>query len=306
MKKHLFFTLIMAAFMAFAGGFAAAQAEIITTEHSSGTTQIASTPKKIVVFDLASIDTLNRLGVSGIIGVPGGVAYPAYIKAYEDKAYTRAGTLFEPDYETVASLEPDMIIVAGRSQAKYAELAKIAPTIDLTVSTDNYLRDVERNVTLLGQIFDKQEQAKAEISKLDTAIAHVRKLTADKGNGLLILTTGGRMSAFGPGSRFGLLYSGFGIAPADPGLSVGNHGQPVSAEYILKANPDWLFVIDRDAAIGREGQAASQLLDNVIVNKTRAAQRKHIIYLDPQNWYLVGGSLSGLHETAEQISAAFK
>ncbi|AQS41102.1 MAG: Periplasmic binding protein [Candidatus Tokpelaia hoelldobleri] len=306
MKKHSFLTFVLAAFAVLATTLTGAQAETVTVKHSSGTTQIASTPKKIVVFDLASIDTLNRLGVSGIIGVPGGVAYPAYIKAYEDKSYTRAGTLFEPDYETVASLEPDMIIVAGRSQAKYAELAKIAPTIDLTVSTDNYLSDVTRNVTLLGQIFDRQEQAKAEISKLEATLADIKKLTAGKGNGLLILTTGGRMSAFGPGSRFGLLYSGFGIVPADPDLSVGNHGQPVAAEYILKTNPDWLFVIDRDAAIGREGQAASQLLDNVIVNKTKAAQRKHIIYLDPQNWYLVGGSLSGLHETAEQIAAAFK
>lgn len=306
MKKHSFLMFIIAAFAALATTFAGAQAESITVKHASGTTEIAATPKKIVVFDLASIDNLNRLGVSGIIGVPGGVSFPAYIKAYENKNYTRVGTLFEPDYETVASLEPDMIIVAGRSQTKYAELAKIAPTIDLTVSAGNYLSDVERNVTLLGQIFGKQEQAKAEISKLDAAIAKTRKLTAGKGNGLLILTTGGKMSAFGPGSRFGLLHSGFGIAPADPKLSVGNHGQPIAAEYILKTNPDWLFVIDRDAAIGREGQAAAQLLDNVIVNKTKAAQKKHIIYLDPQNWYLVGGSLSGLHETAEQITAAFR
>ena len=276
----------------------------VTIKHASGETAIPDHPKKVVVFDLATLDNLNRLGVTDIVGVPEGIK-PKYLQQYNDAKYTKVGTLFEPNYEVVASLKPDLIIIAGRSQPKYKDLSKIAPTIDLTVNNNHYLADVDHNVTLLGQIFDKKNQAKSEIDALNKKLTETRKAAEDKGTGLLILTTGGKMSAFGPGSRFGLLHSGFGVKPANDKLEVNKHGQMISPEFILETNPDWLFVIDRDAAIGSEGQSAAQLLDNELVKKTKAAQNNHIVYLDPQNWYLIGGGLSGLNETADQLMDAF-
>ena len=50
----------------------------------------------------------------------------------------------------------------------------------------------------------------------------------------------------------------------------GNHGQPVTFEYIKKTNPDWLFVLDRSAAIGEEGKADKDVLDNPLVAETTA------------------------------------
>ena len=50
----------------------------------------------------------------------------------------------------------------------------------------------------------------------------------------------------------------------------GNHGQPVTFEYIKKTNPDWLFVLDRSAAIGEEGKAAKDVLDNPLVAEMTA------------------------------------
>lgn len=276
----------------------------IVVKHAAGETSIPDNPKRVVVFDLASLDNLTRLGVSDIVGVPEGVK-PKYLQQFNDAKYTKVGTLFEPNYETVASLKPDLIIVGDRSAAKYNDLAKIAPTIDLTVSHNHYIADVDRNVTILGNIFNKQEQAKTEIDKLNKRLEETRKLTEGKGTGLLILTTGGKISAFGPGSRFGLLHSGFGVKPAKENLEIGNHGQMISPEFILETNPDWIFVIDRDAAIGSEGESAAKLLDNALVNKTKAAENKHIVYLDPQNWYLIGGGLTGLNETADQLTQAF-
>ncbi len=121
----------------------------------------------------------------------------------------------------------------------------------------------------------------------------------------MILTSGGKISAYGPGSRFGVLHDSFGVEPAAPDLSVGNHGQPVSSEFILETNPDWLFVLDRDAAIGREGTSAKQLLDNELVRQTNARKNDQVVYLNAQNWYLVGGGLGALHNTIQQLSAAF-
>ncbi|WP_343315602.1 siderophore ABC transporter substrate-binding protein [Brucella sp. BE17] len=282
----------------------AAFAADISIKHAQGETAVPASPQKIIVLDLATLDNLDRLDVK-VSGVPTLASFPDYLKKYESADYAKIGTLFEPDYEAINAAEPNLIIIGGRSAAKYGELAKIAPTIDLTVPAKDFIAGTKANVEKLGQIFDKEAQAKAETEKLDVDITALKAKTADKGNGLLILTTGGKISAYGPGSRFGVLHDVYGVKPAAPDLSIGNHGQPVSSEFILKANPDWLFVVDRDAAIGREGNSAKQVLDNELVRQTTAWQKDQVVYLNPQNWYLVGGGLTALHQTIDQLSAAF-
>ncbi|WP_407976390.1 siderophore ABC transporter substrate-binding protein [Brucella pseudogrignonensis] len=281
-----------------------ANAADVAVKHAQGETTVATNPEKVVVFDFATLDNLDRLGVK-IIGVPGSIAFPEYLKKYDGADYAKVGTLFEPDYEAVNAAEPDLIIVGGRSAAKYGELAKIAPTIDLTVPAKEFISGTEANIEKLGQIFGKETEAKAEVDKLNSELAALKEKTKGKGKGLMILTSGGKISAYGPGSRFGVLHDSFGVEPAAPDLSVGNHGQPVSSEFILETNPDWLFVLDRDAAIGREGTSAKQLLDNELVRQTNAWKNDQVVYLNAQNWYLVGGGLGALHNTIQQLSAAF-
>lgn len=281
-----------------------ANAADVAVKHAQGETTVATNPEKVVVFDFATLDNLDRLGVK-IIGVPGSIGFPEYLKKYDGADYTKVGTLFEPDYEAVNAAEPDLIIVGGRSAAKYGELAKIAPTIDLTVPAKEFISGTEANIEKLGQIFGKETEAKAEVDKLNSELAALKEKTKGKGKGLMILTSGGKISAYGPGSRFGVLHDSFGVEPAAPDLSVGNHGQPISSEFILEANPDWLFVLDRDAAIGREGTSAKQLLDNELVRQTNAWKNDQVVYLNAQNWYLVGGGLGALHNTIQQLSAAF-
>jgi iron complex transport system substrate-binding protein len=282
-----------------------ASAADITVKHAQGETAVPASPAKVIVLDLATLDNLDRLGVK-VSGVPTLVTAPDFLKKYQSDDYPKVGTLFEPDYEAINAAEPDLIIVGGRSAAKYPELAKIAPTIDLTVSAKDLIGGTEANVEKLGQIFGKEAEAKAEIEKLNADVAALKQKTAGKGTGLLILTTGGKMSAYGPGSRFGMLHDAYGVTPAAADLTTkGNHGQPISQEFILKTNPDWLFVIDRDAAIGREGNSAQQVLDNDLVRQTTAAKKDQIVYLKSVNWYLVGGGLNGLHGTIDQLSEVF-
>ncbi|MGO4525981.1 ABC transporter substrate-binding protein [Microvirga sp. 2MCAF35] len=140
------------------------------------------------------------------------------------------------------------------------------------------------------------------MAKLETSIANLRQEIAKAGKGLLVLTTVGKMSAYGPGSRFGILHSEFGIVPAVEGLATTNHGQAVSAEFILKTNPDWLFVIDRDVVVGRDGGAAKKVLDNELVAQTTALKDDQVVYLDPVEWYLFGGGLTALQAGVDQIA----
>ncbi|WP_455465752.1 siderophore ABC transporter substrate-binding protein [Bartonella sp. B39] len=277
----------------------------ITINHVSGTTSVPTSPQKVVVFDLASLDNMNRLGIKAIAGVPEGKK-PTYLQQFDDAKYEKIGTLFEPDYEKIAALQPNLIIISSRTQTKYKDLSKIAPTIDLTVRNENSLEDIKRNVSILGKIFGKEKEAEKEIAKLDESLAKVRESTKGKGTGLILMTSGGKISALGQKSRFDILHSSFGIAPATDKLTVQKHGQPVSPEFVFETNPDWLLVIDRDAAIGREGQSAEQLLDNELVKRTTAGKKGQIIYLDSWSWYRASGGLTGLNETVKQINEAFK
>lgn len=282
-----------------------ASAEPITIRHGLGDLVLPGVPEKVAVFDLTALDTLDTLGVP-VIGVPD-FTMPAHLSPYADRRYARIGSLFEPDYEALSALDPDLIIVGSRSRSKYAELARIAPTIDLSGDpVQPYAGDL-RIIATLGRIFGKDREAAAVIARLESSVAELRRHAAKAGTGLFVLVTGGRLSAYGPGSRFGMLYDVFGLKPAIAEIKAGTHGQPVSFEFLQKADPDWLVVLDRDAAIGRQkdARAAATLLDNDIVAETKAWRKKQVVYLDAAAWYLSGGGARSLQGAIDQLTQAF-
>ncbi|MBD9594784.1 siderophore ABC transporter substrate-binding protein [Ensifer sp. ENS07] len=293
--------LLVAAMMT-VGGASVATAETLKIEHSSGVTEVEKNPKTVLVYDFGMLETLDMLGVP-VAGVPGS-AVPPSLEKYKADTYAKIGTLFEPDFEAINAAEPNLVIVGGRSQAKYAEVAKLAPTIDLTSDDKDLIGSVKKNAEILGEIFGKEAEIKASIAKLDSSIEALRGLAAERGTGLILLTTGGKISAYGKGSRFGALHDVFGIKPADPELQVATHGQAVSYEYILETNPDWIFVVDRDAAIGQQAQPAAALLDNELVRQTKAWKDGHVVYLDSAKLYLTASGLKSQQDIVDQLAQA--
>jgi iron complex transport system substrate-binding protein len=274
----------------------------LVIEHDGGRTVLAKPPTKVLVLDLSALDILDALGVE-VAGVPSGVK-PAHLAKYQDARYPKVGTLFEPDYEAVNAAAPDLVIAGGRSKPKVAALSRIAPTIDLTGDWTDPVGTVARNVGVLARAFGKADAGEARLATLRGEIARLRSRASGAGTALVLLTTGGKVSAFGPGSRFSLFHDVLGFAPASPELKVAGHGQPVSFEFVAKADPDWLFVVDRDAAVGTKGQPARQLLDNELVRQTKAWSKGRVVYLDGGALYLAGGGVSALEATVRQVGAA--
>ena len=271
----------------------------VTVQHAQGETTVPVEPETVIAFDMSAVDTLTELGVE-VDGLPKS-HLPEFLSSYEGEEYVDAGTLFEPDYEAVNAAEPDLIIVGGRSAAAYPQLAEIAPTIDLTADSGDWLGSLRESTTTLGQVFGRQAEAQAALAELDAAIAETREVTAEAGDGLVVLTNAGEVTAYGPGSRFGMLHDVLGVEPADPDIEVASHGEAVSFEYVLETNPDWLFVVDRDAAVGSGSGAAQQVLDNAIIQQTSAWRDDQVVYLDPVRWYIVGNGLGSAGEMVDQI-----
>jgi iron complex transport system substrate-binding protein len=281
---------------------ARAQGATIEVEHAKGIARLEAIPKKVVVFDLASLDVFDALGIP-VAGVPRGPK-PDYLAKYDGPSYPKVGTLWEPDYEELNALSPDLVVVGLRSAPRYVAVSKMAPTIDMTVDATDIVNSAKLRARTLARLFGKEAEAETKISKLDAAIAAVRSKADAAGTGLIVLTTGGRLSAFGSKSRFGVIHDTFNIRPAAPEVKVGLHGQPISFEFIRKVDPDWLFVLDRDAAIDVRGQPARQLLDNDLVRETKAWRKGNVVYLDSASFYLVNGGLTSLQRMVDQIGTA--
>lgn len=295
------FRLLLAPVLLLAGLATAGAVEITDAQ---GARDLPERPETVVVFDLAALDTLDALGVA-VKGVPDW-AMTGDLEKYRGDGYAKVGSLFEPDFEAVAALEPDLIVIGGRSQKHFAALSEIAPVLDLTPDNDDFRGSVKRNAEAIGKLFGKEAEVAGRLGKLDATTARLRQMTAGAGRGLVVLTTGGKISAYGPGSRFSEIHDLYGLAAADPTIEAATHGQVISWEYILKVNPDWLIVIDRDAAIGKAETPARALLDNELVNRTRAAQAGHLVYLDPVAMYLTSSGLRAEQAIADSFVAAFE
>lgn len=276
----------------------------VTIKHQLGESKVKKSPKKVIVFDMGTLDTLDKLGVAdAVVGVPQD-SLPTYLEKYKGSKYSNVGGLKEPNFEAINELQPDLIIISGRQQDSYDKFQEIAPTIFMGVDTNKYMESFKANVTTLGEIFGKGNQAKAELTNIEKSITSLKeKADASNSRALVTLTTGGKVTAYGPGSRFGIIHDVFGIeAAADDIEADPVHGQNISMEFITEKNPEILYVIDRDSAVG-EGNNAKKVIENKLVKKTNAYKSSKIVYLDPGYWYLSGG---GLESVAEMIKEASK
>ncbi|MGE1165819.1 siderophore ABC transporter substrate-binding protein [Peribacillus simplex] len=279
-----------------------AKSEEFTVKHQLGETKVKTNPKKVVVFDMGALDTLDKLGAK-VAAVPHD-GLPKYLSKYKGTT-ENAGGLKEPDFEKINEMAPDLILISGRQTEAYKELSAIAPTVYVGVDTANYMESFKENVTLLGKIFDKKDEAVKELARVDENINALKEKAPKDKTGLIVLASGGKVSAYGPDSRFGIIHDVFGVPAVDDKLEVSTHGQSISFEYIAEKNPDYLFVVDRDAVAG-DGAAAKETVENDIVKNTKAFKEGNIIYLDPNYWYLSGGGLESVDEMVKEVSKGLK
>ena len=163
------------------------------------------------------------------------------------------------------------------------------------------MADLEKNVTDVGRIFGKEDVAARKMDDLKKQIADAKAIAANSNDkALILLTNDGSMSAYGKGSRFGLIHDVLGIREADENIKVSIHGQEVGYEYIAKINPDIIYVVDRTAVVGGT-KFANTTLDNALVNSTKAGKNKKIVTMDAESWYLTTG---GLTSTEKMINDA--
>lgn len=274
-------------------------AEPVTISTARGPVTLPERPATLAVFDVAAADTLAALGVP-VAGLP----EKLYVD-YLAPAATQIGTLFEPDLEALSTLAPDLIVVGARSAAQFEAVAQVAPTLDMSISAD-VVGDARARLAAYGTLFGKEAEAKALAAALNARIAQVQAAAKGKGDALIVLTNGPKISAYGRGSRFGWIHDTVGLPEAYPALKPEVHGDAISFEFIAEVDPDWLIVVDRGAATGAEGPSALETLDNPLVAGTKAAKAGHVVMLNATDLYIAGGGYQALMANFAELLAALK
>lgn len=266
----------------------AVSAEKITIDTVKGDVELAINPSPLVVYDMSLMQDLAALDVA-VDGMPSGLLLKNLHSETQPEP-KEVGTVFEPDLEALNAMQPQAILVGSRMAEKYNELSSIAPTLDMSIDTANIYESSKQRLHDLGALFGKSDQAAKLQQNIDGLITETKSLTKDnKGTGLVVMVNGNKMSAYGDKSRYGFIHTVLGVPMADDKIADAPHGQPISFEYIQKANPDWLFVIDRSAAIGEDGIGAKAVLDNPLVAQTNAWSKQQVVYLSPDSYLAFGG-----------------
>ena len=284
----------------------AEQTTVQITDANGEKAELKKNPKRVVVFDYGVADILKNLGVDAVVGLPKNGKMPEILSNYSDDKYTNVGSLKDTDFEAVESLNPDLIIIGGRQAEDIDSFKEIAPTVNLAVDGQDYMNSFKTVVTDLGNLFDKQDEAKKAIDEIEAKIAKVNKTVTEKGlTASVVMANEGSISTFSAKSRYGLIYNGLGFTEADKNIDDSTHGQQVSFEYFLENKSDYVFVVDRGAVTGK-GEAASKLFDNEVMNKTEVAKNGNIVYLNSVIWYTMTGGIESTNQMIDEIADAVK
>lgn len=269
-----------------------------TLETARGPLELDGAPQKLIVMDIAAVDTLQAMDVA-ITGMPDKINL-GYVKT---DGIAPVGTLFEPDLEAIAGIAPDLIIVGGRSAAKFDAVSQVGKSADMTIGPD-LLAEAKARITTYGSVFDKADKAAEMNATLDDKLAKLRAAAEGKGELLVMLTNGPKMSAYGKGSRFGWIHEATQMPEAATGLEVAGHGAAISPEFIAETNPDWIFVMDRGQAVGQDGQSAAETLATPLIEGTDAFKNQRIVYLPASEMYLGGGGYQALNKMLDSMTEA--
>lgn len=264
-------------------------------------------PSRVVLTSHAAANTLDELDLEdNVIGLTKTGVFPDALSTYSGDEFTDVGSLKEPKMDVIAELGPDLILYGNRTLAMEPEFAKISDQVVAgDPDTSDTIASNRAKVEEIAGLFGAEDAASDKLAEIDDQVAATRGKAENAGTALVLMTSGGKVTGYGPGSRFDLIYNELGMEPVAGNLEAeGSHGAPLSWEQIAELNPDHVFVIDRDAAIGSEGEAATALLDNAVFNRTAAATNGNVHILDGQNWYLVGGGLGVLNSMILEIDNA--
>ena len=263
-------------------------------------------PQRIAILDMACLDILDALGVGDRVVGTASTSLD-YLQGYINEDIANLGTIKEADLEAVMACEPDVIFIGGRLSSSYDALSEIAPVVYLSTDTElGLVESVRKNASTIASMFGLESEVDGLMADFDARIAALAEAAQDH-TAIIGLVTSGGFNVLGNDGRCSLIGReiGFENIGVDAEIDTATHGNEASFEFIVEKDPDYMFVLDRDAAIQTEGaQLAQDIVENELVITTRAYQDGHIIYLaHPAVWYTAEGGITALDVMLQDLES---
>lgn len=254
-------------------------------------------PERIAVLDMASLDILDNLGMGDRV-VGSASTSLEYLTDYVDnEEVANLGTIKEADLEAVMECDPDVIFIGGRLASSYDALSEIAPVVFLSTDSElGVVKSVTKNAEIIASMFGLEDEVSKKIEGFDERIEALKK-TAEGKTALVGMTTSGSFNLMGNDGRCSIVGREIGFENLTAAESTSTHGNEASFETVVEKNPDYIFVMDRDSAIGADGaHTAKEIVENELVMGTDAYKNGRIIYLEhPAVWYTAEGGITALN-----------
>ena len=254
-------------------------------------------PQRIAVLDMAALDILDALGVGDRVVGTADTSLD-YLQGYIGGGIADLGTIKEADLEAVMACDPDVIFIGGRLATSYDALSEIAPVVYLSTDTDlGVVESVRRNAATIASLFGLEDRVEELMAGFDGRIAALSAFAADK-TAIVGMCTSGSFNVLGNDGRCSIIGRelGFDNIGVDAAIDTSTHGNEASFEFVVDKDPDYIFVLDRDAAIATEGaKLAQEIVENELVMGTDAYKNGRIVYLaHPAVWYTAEGGITAL------------
>ena len=270
----------------------------IAIQHHLGTTDIQQMPQTVAALDMNEVDFLDQLNIP-VAGMPKDFV-PHFLTKYKTAPNIQdTGAIVQPNIEKVYATRPDLILITSLQANHYKELNQIAPTIHFDVdyrdSQSAHIEVIKKHMTDLGKIFKKEDLAQQKIDELNEKVEETLRVTHNRPEkALIILHNNGSFTSFGLNSRYGFIFNDLGVKPASRELDTALHGQPISSEFILKTNPDIIYIVDRTAVMESRPTINADSLNNPLLKETKAWKNGKVIFVDAEAWYITAASPTSL------------
>ena len=276
------------------------QALTVEIKDYYGTVKVPVNPKNVVALDNRTFETLADWDIQ-LAAVPKAVM-PSDLPYVSDDKVLDIGNHREPNLEIIAAVNPNLVIVGQRFATFYEDIKALVPNavvinLDFDVSEEssspgeNLVNGMKDSTIALGKIFDKNDEAEKLIREFDKAIDDAKSAYNGSDTVMSVVVSAGNIGFSAPGSGrvWGPMYEIFGWVPAlEIDKATSDHqGDEVSVEAIAQSNPDWIFVLDRDASVSSTSDTvpAHDVIDNSPALQNISAVTEGKIVYAPNDTY---------------------
>lgn len=250
-------------------------AAITITDFAGRTIHFEQIPQRIAALSNGEVDIISALGGT-LVGRP---ASNSPLPTSEMENIPTIGSTHEIDLEKAAFAQPEVVL--GNDPMN----AKDIPSVEgigakMILTSANSVDDIQKQITLLGQLIGKEDKAKQLNQELTQQLATLQQQqTEQKPKVLLVYGAPGTYMAALPNSLSGNILEragGTNIAADLPGLQNYPQYAQLNTERIIEADPDYVFIMTHGSSDEVKAGFLKEMQDNQAWSSVRAVQNNQV------------------------------